>query len=176
MPRHLLQVARTLNAHGQRLTLPSRQQAYLRRSASSAYYAVFHLLADEAANLLSASHAVHLRRGLDHTPMKEASEAFYPGTTAPAGGPGTTFNLTPRNLGPLVVPWELAVVAWNFVWLQGMRHTADYNYTQPVTAGNATTAFARAEEAFQLWDQVRTTPVARVYLGAITTWATLRRR
>ena len=177
MPHHLLQVARTLNRHGQRLTQPDRQQAYLRRAVSTAYYAVFHLLSREAASLLSTTHTVHFSRGFDHGTMKDCCERFYPGNTAPAAaGAGTTLNVQVKNLGALAVPWEVSVVAWNFVQLQGSRHAADYNYTQPVTAGQAATALSRAEQAFLLWGQVANEPVASVFLGVLTTWPTLKKR
>lgn len=54
------------------------RQANLRRAISTAYYALFHLLVDEATRALIADPALHplVGRSFDHGDMKNASQVF----------------------------------------------------------------------------------------------------
>jgi hypothetical protein len=84
-------------------------EAALRRAVSSAYYALFHLLIEEACkNWIHADHRGRLSRQFDHGRMKVASDALA--RKSPSGT-------------------DAFVVANTFVRLQQERHEADYNLT-----------------------------------------------
>src|SRR5712692_6430330 len=92
-------------------------QASLRRAVSTAYYALFHLLIEDAALLWQGSPEARtgLERGFQHGPMKKTSQQFRePGWKDWHG-----------NQQP--VPAALRQVAKAFVDLQDQRHTADYD-------------------------------------------------
>jgi hypothetical protein len=89
------------------------KQASLRRAVSTAYYALFHLLIDEAVgNWGVPRHRSILARTFDHGKMKGIAEdhirSFYSSGQPPAGA-------------------RLKNVAQAFVQLQGKRNTADYD-------------------------------------------------
>jgi uncharacterized protein (UPF0332 family) len=87
------------------------KQASLRRAASTAYYALFHLLIDEAVGKWAVErHRSILARTFEHSKMKGTCDDVL--KTVKSGG--------------IVLP-ELTVVAHNFIRLQQHRHTADYD-------------------------------------------------
>ncbi|MBI5363679.1 MAG: hypothetical protein HZA53_10910, partial [Planctomycetes bacterium] len=102
----------------------SPTQGGLRRATSTAYFALFHFLVDEAARAHMGSHRARssarglLARAFQHTTMVQASKAFssspmHPRLQAALGTP---------------VPMELLrEVAATFCDLQRARHTADYD-------------------------------------------------
>src|SRR6266581_3475120 len=86
------------------------KEASLRRAVSTAYYALFHLLIDEAVS----KWAIERQRSIlattfEHDKMKRICDDVL--KTAKSGG-----NLPPK----------LNSVARNFIRLQQHRHTADY--------------------------------------------------
>lgn len=97
-----------------RLARPSRRQAdpvEQRRAISTAYYAVFHAIAGDAANLLVGAHETQsaawgaIYRALEHRQAKEACQkAVQAGFSD-----------------------EICAVARHFVLLQARRHIADYD-------------------------------------------------
>jgi uncharacterized protein (UPF0332 family) len=130
------------------------EQAWLRRSVSTAYYAVFHLLVQEATLRWSGSPAsqLGLERAFKHDLMKEASRAVANGTWAGWSTP------------PLAVSPELRIVARSFTTLQDARHQADYNNQKIWTRTEASARLDAAESAFQKWKEIRGTPVADEFL------------
>src|SRR5271169_916243 len=89
------------------------KQASLRRAVSTAYYALFHLLIDEAVgNWSVVRQRSLLARTFDHGKMKNVCEncvkQFY-GAGSPAAG------------------LQLKKVAQTFARLQDRRHIADYD-------------------------------------------------
>src|SRR6266702_4376441 len=107
----------TLASH---LTTPAAkdpEQAWFRRSISTAYYALFHLLVQEAAQRWTGSQAerLGLERTLKHDQMKEVSRVISTGSWRGWRTPN------------LPVPLELRGVAKSFIGLQEARHQADYN-------------------------------------------------
>lgn len=122
----------------------------LRRSVSSAYYALFHQICLAAADLLFAEEADRIKltavRWIDHRDVKYVCESV----TRVASVPGTTSGLdTPRAQAPSVwrlltsdqgggsygqaVPSELAKVSQVFPRLQDARHEADYDHLQRIS-------------------------------------------
>jgi hypothetical protein len=114
-------------------TRPS--QSYLRRAISTAYYAVFHALAGECADLFigggslrTGSDWSHVFRALDHGPAKNAC----------------------AQLGNINLGTEILAFADTFLLLQEERHTADYDPTSRYTREKTLELIERAELAVQL--------------------------
>jgi uncharacterized protein (UPF0332 family) len=139
------------------------KQASLRRSVSTAYYALFHLLIDAACRFLIAgrtAHRSHLRnqlaRAFTHGHMKGASlrysHAQYPPWLSTAAG---------------AVQPELARVADAFVDLQQARHEADYDLSRAFTKTETMAIMRQVEAAFDDWKAVEGSPQAEAYLVAL---------
>src|SRR5580658_5802915 len=126
------------------------KQASLRRAVSTAYYALFHLLIDEAVgNWGVARHRSILARTFDHGKMKGISEdhitSFYSSGQPPSGA-------------------QLKNVAQAFVQLQGKRHTADYDNAFIWSKDNAIVAIDTVRAAFIDWQAIRDQDTAQDYL------------
>jgi uncharacterized protein (UPF0332 family) len=130
------------------------EQACLRRAISTAYYALFHLLVQEAVQGWSGSPAARLglERTLEHRNMRDVSGTIYQGSWK-----GWS---TPR----ISVPAELKDVAKTFFDLQEWRHEADYDNAKTWTADDVRGKVARASAAFQNWQKIRTDPATNEYL------------
>jgi uncharacterized protein (UPF0332 family) len=118
------------------------KQASLRRAVSTAYYALFHLLIDEAvSNWAVARHRGRLARTFDHGSMKrvcdDQAKSFYS-----AGKPAAGLLLKD--------------VAETFSELQLNRHTADYDNSYVWTRADAQQWIDRTGVAFTSWDAIRT--------------------
>lgn len=144
-----------------RLAKPARsepEQASLRRAVSTAYYALFHLLVGEVGQLWqggSVTSRQRVERALQHTAMKDVSDAF------------SYSHWTDWSGKQQVVPHELRDVAGAFVSLQQERHEADYNSGRSWAQVEAQSKVQQARLAFQRWQAVRTHPIAQDYLLAL---------
>ncbi len=141
---------------------PNRpNQANLRRSISSAYYAAFHLLIDAAARqFVRGSRGLEreaVRRAVTHDDMKHVCAA-----------PKTWWPIEP------VAP-DLATVMRSFVVLQEARHAADYSLASPVTRAEALRLIAVTSELFEAWARVKDDPAARAFLVALVALRGFRR-
>jgi uncharacterized protein (UPF0332 family) len=126
------------------------KQASLRRAVSTAYYALFHLLIDEAvSNWSIARQRSILARTFEHGKMKNVCEDhvnnFYS-----AGSP-------PRGL-------QLKYVAGTFVLLQRKRHTADYDNAFHWSRSDAIKVLDLAKTAFTDWRAIRSQDASQDYL------------
>lgn len=128
------------------------RQASLRRAASTAYYALFHLLVTEAARALAPRKTGPLPqllgRAFVHEEMAQACRTFSGGGALP----GVVAVFYP---GGVTIPGELQRVAEAFVVLQKARHDADYGTHKVWTRTEAITEVERAEEAFRDWDVIK---------------------
>jgi hypothetical protein len=125
-------------------------QAGLRRAVSTAYYALFHLLIDEAvSNWAVARHRSKLARTFDHGAMKKVCEDQIKKSRSD-GIPA-----------PLAL---LADVAQTFVELQSARHTADYDNSYTWTKADAREWIARTDIAFTYWGGIRTEDESQDFL------------
>jgi hypothetical protein len=138
------------------------KQASLRRAISAAYYALFHLLIQDAADILVARPELRGRfaRTFDHGDMRSASRQFA--SPQPAQLPALT--------GGASVPQAVQDVAAAFVELQEARHEADYNLDRSFTRSECVNLVARSAQAFATWQAVRNDPVARTFLAAMLLW------
>jgi uncharacterized protein (UPF0332 family) len=126
------------------------RQASLRRAVSTAYYALFHLLIDEAVSNWAVVHQRNkLARSFDHGSMKRVC-VDYVRTFYSAGEPASEFLL--KN------------VAETFSELQLRRHTADYDNSHIWTTTSAQEWIDRTKVAFDSWDAIRTQDESQDFL------------
>jgi hypothetical protein len=135
------------------------RQVSLRRAISAAYYALFHLLINEAALRLFPNSPERLRmqarRAFAHRDMKNACQEI----AKPS-----------RLLLPLVVlllEADLKSVADIFVELQELRHFADYDLSQSFSRIEVLGIVAKANSAISAWTNIRNVPNANVFLAAL---------
>jgi hypothetical protein len=117
------------------------RQASLRRAISTAYYALFHLLVDEATRMVASDQGLRpfVSRTFDHGEMKQASQAFE------AAG-------LPRDVAAIagaIVPADLRFVVGAFLELQLERHEADYKIDRSFTRREVLKRVEQVDEAFQ---------------------------
>lgn len=135
---------------------PSPSQADLRRSVSTAYYALFHLLISEAVahwDLESSRGA--LGRMFEHSVMRKVSKRV---------ADPKQFPFTGKD--PAVVQ-RLRHVADSFVQLQDTRQIADYDNTTIWSLSDARTEVDTAIEAFATWQSIRHEKIAQDYLVSL---------
>jgi uncharacterized protein (UPF0332 family) len=128
-------------------------QADLRRSVSSAYYALFHLLIFEAClNWSNDISRPGLARMFDHGVMKKVSKKVTDARRMPYG-----------EEDPVVVG-NLGSFAGLFVQLQEQRHEADYNIKDAWTLTQSLKEVLAANRAFVIWQEIRTEKISQDYL------------
>jgi hypothetical protein len=133
-------------------------QASLRRAVSAAYYALFHLLTDDAAGMFTTEPRVfaRLKRAYKHQDMKAASQDFS----------RRRFSSLLETCAPHVDVFEkLKLVADAFVSLQQARNEADYDVGPQYTRTQVLKHVHDAKAAFKVWREVRREGWARTYLG-----------
>jgi|SRR5580658_2264219 uncharacterized protein (UPF0332 family) len=140
-----------------RLANPAPQepeQACFRRSISTAYYALFHLLVQEAVQNWNGSSTLRfgLERKFEHKTMKDVSNAVWRSSWRGWSTPSPA------------VPTELEAVAQIFVKLQEARQQADYDNAKIWKSTDVQAMLADAQRAFVNWGSIRTHPTANEYL------------
>lgn len=124
-------------------------QADLRRSVSTAYYALFHLLISETImhwRLDSSRDA--LGRMFEHSLMKKASGRISDSRLFPFTGEDQR------------VVRDLKTVAQAFGQLQDKRHVADYDNATYWTHTEALREVTTAEKAFSAWQFIQNQKIA----------------
>ena len=142
------------------------RQDHLRRAVSTAYYALFHFLIDQACRSAVGaspdpdSRALRgvLARAFDHTAMKKASTSFASGALPAKLQPG---------LRGASIPADLRTIADAFRTLQEWRHAADYDLLRRFERRQVVRLIDRSEEAMRLWPGVQNTQAGRLYLLAL---------
>lgn len=153
------------------------KQANLRRAVSSAYYALFHFLIEEAVLLVvgTAYSDKSLRqligRAFTHTAMKDVSSEMGKGTPRDLLKPFWLLYSIPTCA-------SLQAVASAFVDLQNERHRADYDLSQPFTQREADSLVNRARSALADWELLKRNhpEVARFYALMLLHWNGLKAR
>ena len=145
-------------------------QASLRRAASASYYAVFHLLVDEASKRMFPGHdRASLRhclaRAFVHGDMKKVAQQF--------SNDGVSPKLSPGLNGQALQP-ELVGVATAFVELQQARHEADYDVARRFTRREVLDLLEGAEQAFTDWRHVRKSVQADTFLAGLLAFGNMR--
>lgn len=144
------------------------KRASLRRAVSAAYYALFHLLVEEAAASLAADHDLRLlvARAFEHGEMKRAAKSFASGSL-------------PKYISAVAgskVPKDLQFVAQTFVNLQEARHEADYNFKQSFKRTEVQDHIRVAKNAFAAWSRVRRQIMAKAFLAALLLFSRWNKR
>ena len=124
------------------------KQASLRRAVSTAYYALFHLLIDEAVSkwAIERQRSI-LARTFEHGRMKGICDGVL--KSVKSGGS---------------VPPELNTVAHNFIQLQQHRHTADYDNSKQWSRTEVLNVLTLATDAFYAWHEISDQDAAQDYL------------
>jgi uncharacterized protein (UPF0332 family) len=124
------------------------KQASLRRAVSTAYYALFHLLIDEAVSKWAVERQRSvLARTFEHGKMKGICDEVV--KSAKSGG----------SVSP-----ELNTVANNFIQLQQYRHTADYDNSKQWSRIDAFNVLTLATDASTAWQAISAQDAAQDYL------------
>ncbi len=135
-------------------------QAYLRRSVSTAYYALFHLLVRDASRRAAPAApgglADQIARAFSHAEMKQACKAV---STQPGA---VLLGFSPQGFSA-----DLRSVAAMFVRLQEERNDADYDLTRTYTRAEVLDLLARAQAAFAAWKRVRQSDERNVFCAAL---------
>lgn len=148
------------------------RQASLRRAVSTAYYALFHLLAADGAGRLAPATPAALRpliqRTFNHGDMRAVCKGFAEGHRSAIGGktPGNP-PLATRGLISLPLDGKLFDVVQAFVDLQEARHDADYNPTKRWNRLDVMNHVQTARQAFADWAAIRHSPDAAVFVVAL---------
>jgi uncharacterized protein (UPF0332 family) len=161
LPQNLLALCETILVRENQVGRPDA--ATLKRSISTAYYSVFSLLVHAAASMLAGNGSErkelrgYVARAFDHYEMAEACKGF-------AGG-----NLN-KGLKPclqLPISTNLKDIAATFQSLRQSRHDADYNILQRPKKTDARQAVRDAERVFKLWENIKGSEEARLFLLAL---------
>ena len=137
-PQDLIRMARELAELSSANELTETRQAYTCRAVSTAYYALFHTLANSCADTLAGSNRAHpswrqAYRSLEHGLAKRQC-AKVPDMT---------------EFGPEVVRF-----AGKFVVVQELRHTADYDPAATFARPQVLTLIGEIESTIAGFDSV----------------------
>lgn len=130
-----------------------------RRAVSTAYYALFHLLAEDAA-ARAARHpalSILLQRRLQHSTMKDVCQRLLAGSKSGR-------QAWPDGLELPAPSDALREVASAFVELQLLREVADYDPSWHSDLEQLKVPVARAQRAFDAWQSIRATEEADTFL------------
>ena len=146
------------------------RQASLRRAVSASYYALFHMLVDQATRLMIAGRdrsALRdcLARALGHDTMRRVAQQFATQGVSPRLRSG--LNGQPLQPG-------LVAVAEAFVELRQARDEADYNRARRFTRSEALDQVDLAERAFADWRGIRRTPQSDTFLTGLLAFGNMR--
>ncbi len=150
------------------------RQANLRRAVSSAYYALFHALVDEACRgVMGTQHEQGpfrhvLARSFAHGTMKQACASFSGGTlkAAVAKGLPATFQISR----------EIKALANAFVELQEKRHLADYDLTERFSRSDVIALIEQTATVIEDFGRSANTNERRFFLACLWAWSSLASR
>jgi uncharacterized protein (UPF0332 family) len=134
----------------------NRSQADIRRSVSSAYYCLFHLLIFETSlNWSNETSRSGLARMFDHGVMKRACNKV---------ADENKMRYQDENKANVQ---KLRLIARSFVQLQEKRHEADYNIRDKWTVTQARNEVHTARKALIAWQKIRTERIAQEFLVSL---------
>jgi uncharacterized protein (UPF0332 family) len=168
--KDLLEQARRLAT----LDIKKPKQANLRRAISAAYYALFHLLVDEACRVQigtqhnQAPFRQVLGRAFAHGVMKEACKSFGGGTLKKGVLKGLPTGFT--------VPKEIRELAVTFVDLQDERHLADYDLTERFERSDVVSLIKQVEQRVEAFTNLAGSDEKRFFLACLWAWKELANR
>jgi uncharacterized protein (UPF0332 family) len=157
-----------------KIDLNKPKQANLRRAISSTYYAVFHLLIDEACRAqIGASHSQAafrqvLGRAFVHGIMKDACRSFGGGTLKRSVEKGLPIGFT--------IPGEIRKLAGIFVDLQEKRHLADYDLTERFKRSEVLAMIAEVRNDIENFRNLAPSNEKLFFLACLWAWKYLSNR
>lgn len=135
------------------------RQASLRRAVSAAYYALFHLLLEEAALQAIPGSLASWRpvstRAINHGDVKKVAAWFHSG------------NLPAPLILNAPLSAEIRLVAQACNQLQQARHQADYDTAARFARQDVRLLVRDAEQAFAAWSRVRNNDEAKAFLALL---------
>lgn len=139
------------------------RHASLRRSVSTVYYAIFHLLVSEATlNWKRADQRPLLARFFEHGKMRSASEKLRADCSRLINS-----KPPPAHGAELDRLHHLHRVANAFFLAQQQRHIADYDSARTWYRSEVLSLIDLVELAFQSWRDIREEPEAQAYLFSL---------
>lgn len=160
-------------------------QASLRRSVSTAYYALFHYLGEESARLLFGSaladrpFRVFARRAIAHSKLKDVCGEFVK-PTPKAGVLKEFWTAGAAGKDPLQIidDTEFQTIESVFRSLQELRHEADYDFSKTFNRQQALDSCDKAEAAMGAWRKLKNTKpdALKLFALAILLWPGLSGR
>jgi hypothetical protein len=157
-----------------RLDVRRPKQANLRRAVSATYYAVFHLLVDEACRIqIGAQHNQApfrqvLGRPFAHGVMKEACKSFGGGTLKRGVAKGLPAGMA--------IPREIRQLAETFVDLQEKRHLADYDLTERFKRSEVLALITEVGKRIANFRNLASSNEKRFFLACLWAWKELANR
>jgi hypothetical protein len=151
------------------------KQADLRLGVSTAYYAMFHFLIDEACSVVfgrsrsrrSYRHA--LARSFVHTTMKMACNSFRGGNLK-----ATVVKGLPRNAnGNYLVSNEIRAIAEVFVELQESRYLVAYDLSEQFEQSAVVSLIDRTRRAVEQFRELPESPNRKFFLACRWAWKEL---
>lgn len=150
------------------------KQASLRRAVSSAYYALFHCLTDQACrNAIGAKHGQAryrqvLARAFAHSVMRDACKSFAGGSLKESVKKGLPVSF--------VIPVEITILTGKFVELQDLRHLADYDLTERFVRSEVLKVLKDVEDAVQDFLASPASDEKNFFLACLWAWSGLSKR
>jgi hypothetical protein len=169
LPRDLLDQAELLANKEPR----KPRQASLRRAVSAAYYALFHLIIEDSANVLAPRAPAGLRRlvqrAFQHGQIKSACKDFVSADAALKKIPPRQTGLLDALESLIAFPLDpsLLFILSAFIELQEARHKADYDLTEQWDRLDVLTKIGLARRAFLAWGAVRKSPNVATFMTCV---------
>jgi uncharacterized protein (UPF0332 family) len=157
LPNELLQLAN----HLANLDLQVHRQASLRRAASTAYYALFHLLVSETTlNWSRLETRSALGRLFEHGKMKRVCDKQV-----------SELNKILQRSVPdspeLAILKHLRTIAKAFVQAYQERNDADYETSKEWSRTDAVKQIDAVSAAFKSWEAIKNEPAAQAFLFSL---------
>jgi hypothetical protein len=153
---------------------PTRpQQVNLRRAISSAYYALFHFLIEEANRFLIGTTTERtglrnvLTRAFAHTEMATTARSFATGPLPPG---------ILQRMGTTPIPASLRQSAQTFLVAQELRHLGDYDLARTFLRSEVLALINRVEQVFAAWPALRDNRATELFLLGLLVWNRIRDR
>ena len=154
------------------------RQANLRRAVSSAYYALFHFLVDEACRaIIGTQHSQQgyryaLARSFVHTTMKAACSSF--GSTQL---PDTVVKSLPKDgIGKYAVSAAIKDICQTFKELQFIRHQADYDLSERFLRSEVLVLIQEVEQKIQAFLATPPSNDRQFFLVSLLAWKEMANR
>ena len=150
------------------------RQVNLRRAISSTYYALFHMLVDEACRVQIGAHHSQapfrqvLGRAFAHGVMKDACKSFGGGTLKKSVSQGLPATFT--------IPSEIRGLAEVFVDLQEKWHLADYDLTVRFNRSDVLYLIGFVTGRMLLFKDLPSSDEKRFFLACLWAWKELANR